>query len=154
MKLMTLKFVKILYLTIVRTRLWYATQIWSPQSINLIKRVERVQRRATKVILNLPFRTDTTYEQCLNSLNLLLLTYWHEFLDLIFFFKIVHNLVKINPGYMPCQYIPPKTTRTISDPNLLHVYPKRCKTVTFQRSFFSRTCRIWNQLPDEMRCKD
>jgi hypothetical protein len=55
---------------------------------------------------------------------------------------------------MPSQYIPPRTTRTISDPNLLHVYPKRCKTVTFQRSFFSRTCRIWNQLPDEMRRKD
>ncbi len=117
---MSLKFVKILYLAIVRPRLWYATQIWSPQSINLIKHVERVQRRATKVILNLPFRTDTTYEQCLNNLNLLLLTYWHEFLDLIFFFKIVHNLVKINPGYMPSQYIPPRTTRTISDPNLRH----------------------------------
>ncbi len=145
---------RILYLAIVRPHLGYATQIWSPQSINLIKRVARVQRRATKVILNLPFRSDTTYEQRLNSLNLLPLTYWHEFLDLVFFFKIVHNLVKINPEYMPSQHIPTRTTRTTSDPNLLYFYPKRCKTLTFQRSFFSRTCRIWNQLPDEMRRKD
>jgi hypothetical protein len=47
-----------LYLAIVRPHLGYATQVWSPQSIDLIRRVERVQRRATKVILNLPFKTD------------------------------------------------------------------------------------------------
>ncbi len=45
-------------------------------------------------------------------------------------------------------------TRTTSDPNLFYFYPKRCKTLTFQRSFFSQTCRIWNQLPDEMHRKD
>ncbi len=145
---------RILYLAIVRPRLGYATQIWFPQSINLIKRVERVQHLGTKVILNLPFRSDTTYEQRLNSLNLLPLAYWYEFLDLVLFFKIVHNLVKINPEYMPSQYIPTRTTRTTSNPNLFYFYPKRCKTLTFQRPFFSRTCRIWNLLPDEMRRKD
>ena len=54
-----------LYLAIVRPHLGYATQVWSPQSIDLIRRVERVQRRATKVILNLPFKTDITY--CINN---------------------------------------------------------------------------------------
>ena len=47
-----------LYLSIVRCHLGYATQVWSPQSIGLLKRVENVQRRAKKLILNLPFRCD------------------------------------------------------------------------------------------------
>ena len=51
-----------LYLSIVRCHLGYATQVWSPQSIGLLKRVENVKRRATKLILKLPFRCDVTYE--------------------------------------------------------------------------------------------
>ena len=45
-----------LYLSIVRCHLGYATQVWSPKSIVLLKRVENVQRRVTKLILKLPFR--------------------------------------------------------------------------------------------------
>jgi hypothetical protein len=33
-------------------------QIWAPQTIELIKWVERVQNRATKFILNLPFHSE------------------------------------------------------------------------------------------------
>ena len=43
------------YLTLVRSHLGYATQVWTPQSIDLIRKLERVQRRATKYILDLPF---------------------------------------------------------------------------------------------------
>ena len=32
-----------LYLALVRSKLGYATQVWSPQSINLVSRIERVQ---------------------------------------------------------------------------------------------------------------
>ena len=45
-----------LYGSIVLCHLDYATQVWSPQSIGLLKRVENVQRRATKLVLRLPFR--------------------------------------------------------------------------------------------------
>jgi hypothetical protein len=44
-----------LYLSLVRSQLCYGSQVWAPQSVNLIKRTERVQRRATKYILDLPF---------------------------------------------------------------------------------------------------
>ena len=67
-----------LYLSIVRCHLGYATQ-WSPQSIGLLKRVENVQRRATKLILKLPFRCDVTYKTRLRLTNLLPISYWHEF---------------------------------------------------------------------------
>ena len=33
------------YLTLVRSHLGYATQVWTPQSIDLIRKLERAQRR-------------------------------------------------------------------------------------------------------------
>ena len=45
-----------IYLALVRPHLGYATQVWAPQSKELMRQVERVQRQATKFILGLPFR--------------------------------------------------------------------------------------------------
>ena len=55
-----------LYLTLVRSKLCYATQVWAPQSVELIKRVESIQRRASKFILDRPFICDVGYS-VLNS---------------------------------------------------------------------------------------
>ena len=44
-----------LYLSIVRSTLGYATQVWSPQLINM--RIQRIQRRATKFILKFKYHT-------------------------------------------------------------------------------------------------
>jgi hypothetical protein len=60
----------------------------------------------------------------------------------------------MNSEVKPTQHIPTRSTRNTSDPSLLYFHPKRCKTITFQRSFFSCTCRVWNNLPDEMRRMD
>ena len=67
-----------LYLAVVRPALGYATQVWS---VELINRVERVQRRASKFILGLPFMCDVSYKDRLISTELLPLSYWHEYLD-------------------------------------------------------------------------
>ena len=69
------------FLSIIQCHLGYATQVWSPQSIGLLKRVENVQHRATKLILKLLFRCDVTYKTRLQLTNLLPTSYWHEFLD-------------------------------------------------------------------------
>ncbi len=42
-----------LYLSVVRPVLGYGTQVWCPQSISLVRRTERIQRRASKFILKL-----------------------------------------------------------------------------------------------------
>ena len=56
-----------MYLALARQHLGYATQVWSSQSIELMKSLlERVQRRATKYILMLPFKTEWSYQGRLN----------------------------------------------------------------------------------------
>lgn len=68
-----------MYLALVRSHLCYATQVWSPQSKDLLRQLERVQRRATKFILDLPFICNYTYRDRLIKLDLLPITYFHEY---------------------------------------------------------------------------
>jgi hypothetical protein len=65
---------KTLYLTLVRSQLGYCSQVWAPQTTHDIQTLERVQRRSTKFILSLPFRTDISYPKRLaqHSSNYLL----------------------------------------------------------------------------------
>ena len=78
-----------LCLSVVRCHLGYATKVWSPQSIGLLKRVENEA-------LKLPFRCDVTYMTRLQLTNLLPISYWHEFLDIVLFYKAVNNLAFID----------------------------------------------------------
>ena len=59
---------KVLYLSSVRSKLGYASQVWAPQTVTDILSIERAQRRATKFILSLPYRTVTTYRERLRGL--------------------------------------------------------------------------------------
>lgn len=136
-----------LYLALVRSHYGYGSQIWAPQTIELISMLERTQRRATKYILNLPFSTDVDYNTRLRSLHLLPISYWHEYLDLTFFFKITRGMVKTS--VVPIAQAQHRTTRSSSRNTTKYVIP-RCKTTTYQQSFLVRTCRIWNTLVDEL----
>ena len=53
-----------LYLSIVRCLLGYATQVWSPQSIGLLKRVENMQRRYEIYISTFIFHTRVLHMEC------------------------------------------------------------------------------------------
>jgi len=62
-----------LFLGLVQPHLGYATQIWAPQSIELTAKLERIQRRATRFILNLPYSSTISCNSRFQTLNLLLL---------------------------------------------------------------------------------
>ena len=134
-----------LYLGLVRAHLGYATQVWAPQGIELISKLERIQRRATKFILCLPFLTNISYKERLIYVNLLPVCYWHELLDLIYFYKATHNMIHLDPSVVPFVRDCARRTR-ISVTSSQSFVPKRCRTSTFQKSFFIRTTRIWNLL--------
>ena len=115
---------RVIYLTLVRSHLDYATQVWAPQSKELIRKTEWIQHRATKYILNLPFLCEESYKGRLIKLDLLPVSYWYEYLDMFFFFKSVTGLVKINPAVIPTRRVLSRETRSSS---------KTCNSICYQK---------------------
>ena len=75
-----------LYLALVKSQLAYATQVWSSSQISLKTEIERVQRRATRWILQTRVG-EMSYKDRLLALNLLPLTFDRELKDMVFFYK-------------------------------------------------------------------
>jgi hypothetical protein len=83
-----------LYLSLVKSQLYYATEVWSPSQYNNKLNLEQVQRRATRWILQSK-KGDMTYKDRLLALNLLPLAFDREIKDLTFMFKILHRFCVI-----------------------------------------------------------
>ena len=77
---------KLLYISLVRCCLLYCSPLWRPHLIQDILLLEKVQRRATKVILN-DYTSD--YKSRLIKLQLLPLMYMYDLSDILFFIKSV-----------------------------------------------------------------
>jgi hypothetical protein len=95
------------YLQLVRSNFGYASQVWCPQSIKLIEDIEKVQRRATKYILNLGFTTNVSYITRLHQLELLPITYWHEYLDMVLLnhYYLKHHRISLFYSHSTSLYI-------------------------------------------------
>uniref|UniRef100_A0A1X7TDQ4 Reverse transcriptase domain-containing protein n=1 Tax=Amphimedon queenslandica TaxID=400682 RepID=A0A1X7TDQ4_AMPQE len=76
---------KLIYISLVRSKITYCSQLWRPMLIKDILCIERIQRRATKYITN--DYNKSTYKERLLSLNLLPLMYLYELNDVLFFIK-------------------------------------------------------------------
>ncbi len=142
-----------LYLQLVRSNFGYASQVWCPQSVKLIDDIEKVQRRSTKYILNLGFITNIPYTRRLIQLDLLPLTYWHEYLDLVLLYKIINNYTYIDESSLP-KIAKSGSTRSETNENLIKFVIPFAKTVTFQTSYFIRACKTWNILSNNLRNRD
>ena len=92
-----------------------------------------------------PFKIWVICKTLLISVNLLLVCYWHELLDLVYFYKATHNMIHLDPSVVPFVRECARRTR-ISVTSSQSFVPKKCRTSTFQKSFFIRTTRIWNLL--------
>ena len=85
---------RILYISLVRPHLDYASIIWNPYLLKDIKALEAVQRRATKTKM-VPDLSRLTYEERLQVLNLPSLYYRRKRLDMITTYKIIRGLVEV-----------------------------------------------------------
>ena len=88
---MLLRFYKIR----VRSVLEYGSIIWNPCRISLSDMVESVQRRFTRLF---PDLSSLPYRERLCKLNLLSLNARRLRYQLIFLYKILNNLVDVNPS--------------------------------------------------------
>ena len=84
---------KLLYSSIVRPKLEYSSELWSPYTIKHQMILENVQRRATKFILNYP--SDLNYKQRLLKLSILPLEYRRDLKDVILLFKSRLGLIDL-----------------------------------------------------------
>ena len=137
---------KMLYLTLVRNQLAYGSQVWAPQTVNNILSFEGIQRRATKFILSLPYQTDVSYKERLKILGILPITYWHEYLDLIYLFKCIVN----NSDHNITVKDSVRETRSSNTSNGILLNVAKCRTVSYQ-SFYIRSAKVWNNLPFSIR---
>ena len=130
---------KQLYLSLVRSRLTYCSQIWRPHLIKDIICLEKVQRRATKYILN-NFSID--YKTRLKSLQLLPLMYWLELQDLMFLVKCIKDP---SDNFNISSHITfiNSTTRASRLNHLQHNY---CRSTTIRHFYFNRIASLWNSL--------
>ena len=142
---------KVLYMALVRNHLVHASQVWAPQSVHLIKQLESLQRRATKYILCLPYDTTITYKDRLLKLDLLPMSYWHEYLDVLYLYKLASGMLSLKlHDFLKVKQPLRVTRRSNPSSGLMFDIPK-ARTVTYQSSYFIRTARIWNELPSSIR---
>ena len=95
-----------LFVTVVRPTLEYCNSVWGPSLVHDQRKIEKVQHRATRLLL--PIR-DKPYGERLSILQLPSLAYSGCFRgDMILLYKILNNyLVWTFLHYIPTQILPP-----------------------------------------------
>ena len=128
---------RLLYLSLVRSKLLYCSVVWRPRMIKDICLLESVQRRATKWILG-DYRLD--YKSRLLSLKLLPLMMVYEINDVLFLLK---SLSSPSPSFDIRSFVS-FSSNPYRSSCLLHVL---CKDNTSRHFYFNRLLRLWNSLP-------
>ena len=131
----------ILYKAYIRPHLEYCVQAWNPYQIGDIKTLERVQRRATKLVKSLRRKP---YEERLKSLKLYPLEVRRRRGDLIEVFKILNGMEDINPEEL---FTYSHNTGTRGH-NFKLFKKQLTKGLELRKHFFSqRVVDEWNKLP-------
>ncbi len=130
---------KVLYLSLVKSQVSYCCQLWRPQLIKHIKSLERIQRKATKFILN-DYSND--YKSRLLELSTLPLMYWLEIQDIIL---LIRNLKDTSDANDLHKYIKFANNRTRA--NGVKLEHKFARLTTTRNFFFIRVVRLWNAIP-------
>jgi hypothetical protein len=131
------------YKSLVRPLLEYGTMLWSCNSRKTLIRLESVQRRASKYILN---NFISEYDVRLNACELLPLTLRRDFLDCLFLYNNLHGLVDSN--ILNLVSFNQNRGRNNDDLMLNH---KRVHLETCRNFYINRITNLWNSVPYELR---
>lgn len=129
-----------LYNAMVRPHLEYGNTIWGPFYEGDKKSVESVQRRATKMIDGL---RDKPYAECLSILELPSLYYRRRRGDMIWVFKIMNGLVRMDASKL---FVRAKNPNPRGHSQKIF---KQHALKSPRSNFFSQRCiNDWNNLPN------
>ena len=134
----------LLYKTLVRPLIEYGNQTWGPFNMADKKLVERVQRRATKLV---PEIRHFPYQERLHALGLPSLQYRRQRGDMIAMFSIMHGRVRLNKEDF---FNSPRTAQTRGHP--LKVAKLQSLTRVRNNHFSIRVVNDWNSLPEDIVC--
>jgi Reverse transcriptase (RNA-dependent DNA polymerase)/Endonuclease-reverse transcriptase len=122
----------------------YNSQIWSPNRIGDIARIESVQRSFLK---HLKGFEGLAYGDRLTKAQLCTLELRRVRSDLVLCYKIIHNLIPLNQADF-FKFDTQNKTRG----NKLKIKPNKAKTNARFSFFSSRIIKIWNSLPNDAVC--
>ena len=147
-KNMTQEIFLLLYKAMIRPHLEYASCVWSPHLKRDQDAIERVQRRATKLV---PGIRNLSYTERLKFLQLPTLKHRRERADLIETFRIIKQQHEINTDCR-CQNCPNKHMLQLSDSTNTrgHSYKLKVHHATGARGHFfsTRVITDWNKLSE------
>ena len=132
---------KILYKSYVRPHLEYAVQAWSPYLRKDIEAIEKVQRKATKLPIEL---RNLSYEERCKKLGITSLEERRKRGDMIETFKILKGIENIDPNTF---FQRNENTRRGHN---LTLYKKQCSKDIRKHSFSQRVVNSWNGLPHQV----
>ena len=124
---------------LVRPHLEYASTVWSPRFKRDMNTVERVQRRATKLV---PGLKDMTYNERLRALNLPTLAFRRIRADMIQVFKTMKGIDDTDPTALF-----EVATYGATRGHTMKIMKKNCRLGTRQHFFTNRIIKEWNNLP-------
>ena len=138
------------FITYVRPILEYASIIWSPHQQFLIDRLEKVQKRFTKIaLLKIDFQKHSSlnYAQRLHLFNLQSLHHRRLVIDIVECFKIL-KCKQSDPIF---QNFYSFEQRSVSRRGPFRLTRSKFLSNTRSRSFKLRTEKLWNALPLTLR---
>ena len=139
---MNLKSFVLIYKSMVRSHVEYTNSVWSPYKIMDIEKIEKVQKRATKMINSIK---NLSYENRLRMLNLPTLKFRRLRGDMIEVYKIITEKYDTNSAVQLniC-------TNSYTRGNRYKMFPVNVHYNLRKNKFCNRIIAVWNSLPDDV----
>ena len=123
--------------------------VWSPYTKKNTDKLERVQRRATKLIL----KSDDPYDIRLKKLNLMSLEKRRSLADVTFLYKVLNGNIDFDMSKI-IDFHSEADRFSLRAKDSLTLKKKYARTNVLKHSFFHGITDQWNQLPLDIRVSD